>query len=563
MSVFVEALPALLLISVLLFLSGLVVFAFRGNNFVAFITLAIVAFCALSYIALTLAPLMSHDCPYQTPLSTLFWICAQVIPLFIFSVAHHVANFFCDRLCVVNTGVVEAFRNLQRGKKKTFSLGMISALEGSAMRLSLDIYRAALCWTLKLLDEDHELEEFVAGIPGLSESEALRKVDSNPPNHAGRVLLAILPGPTAFHEQLPWSIVQLSQRAITIGLPEFIRQRRTEACLKALYYIPGAIRDVLAPYAAGTHYCMRILPLLNSPESLDLIETLRDTDNDDIALSVRCVAAAISAFIITPPMDFLNKFLPPSVPFIGRQGEPGSSFLSERLHIDENMDEDSARLQNIVLFLEDIKATVSSMDKVLLMRPDSGGSGGRLLDEVRDERRILRKSRHAAEYISGIFKLHGNRTSPTFVPAVQHDLLALTLEIVTRGSVTGAAQVQRDAFHKAFSELETSVRATHPEGHMETAEMVVDALRLVEEKLRLPASTPQLEPQPPHELQSASSRAASSSAIEVIAVTAESAPDPPFESATGISSTFPVGSYPSHSLTSSSERATSDPATFV
>ncbi|KAF8492557.1 hypothetical protein F5888DRAFT_1575113, partial [Russula emetica] len=65
----VETLPALLLISVLLFFSGLVVFAFGGNIIVAYTTVAIVAFCVLWYIILTLAPLIFHDCPYRTPLS--------------------------------------------------------------------------------------------------------------------------------------------------------------------------------------------------------------------------------------------------------------------------------------------------------------------------------------------------------------------------------------------------------------------------------------------------------------------------------------------------------------
>jgi hypothetical protein len=334
-SALVEALPALLLISVLLFFSGLVVYAFRVNNIVAFITLAIVAFFSLWYIALTMVPLAFHDCPYQTPLSTLFWFCAQVIPLFVFSVTHHVAKFFCYRLGVVKTEVVERFRNRQIDKKETFSQGMISMLEGSAKRFSPDIYRSALSRTLNLLDEDHELEEFVAGIPGLSESGALRTFDPQYHNDGSRVVLAALPGPTTFHDQLPWSIVQLSHRAVTSGLSEFIRRRRTRACLKALYYIPGAIRDVLAPYASRTYYCLEILPLLNSPESLGLIEELWDSADDDIALSVRCVAATISAFFITPPDGVLDKFLPPGVQFIGRE-EPGSYFLSRQLHMDGN-----------------------------------------------------------------------------------------------------------------------------------------------------------------------------------------------------------------------------------
>ena len=424
------------------------------------------------------------------------------------------AKFFRNNLRIVKTSVVEAFHDIQINKKRTFSQGMISTLEGSAKCFSLDIYRAALFRTLCLIDEDHELEEFVAGIPGLGESEALRKFDPLSPHNAGRVVLAALPGPTTFHEQLPWSIVQLSHRAITRGLSRFVQQRRTQTCLKALYYIPGAIRDILAPYAAGEYHCLELLPLLNSPESLSVLEELWDTANDDVALSVRCVAATITTFIITPPDSVLEKFLPSGVQFIGRE-TVGSDFLSRRLDMDENLeDKDSARLQNIVHFLKDIKTALSSMDVVSWMRPDTREG---LLDEVRAERRILHSSRHSAEYRSGIFKTHGNRTSSAFVPAVQHDLLAVTLEIVTRDSVSGAAQVQRDAFHETFDELETSVEAAHSEGRgVETTKMIVDGLRPIAEKLGLrpgATSTPQPGPEPTNYLSLPSSGLASSSVV--------------------------------------------------
>ena len=492
-STLVEAMTALLLISVLLFFSGLVVFAFRDNNTVAYITLSIVSICTLLYIALTFAPLIFHHCPYQTPLSSLLWSFAQVIPLFILSVAHTGAKFFCYRLGVVNTEVVERFRNRQINKKNTFSQGMSSTFEGSAKRFSLDIYRSALCRMLNLLHEDHELEEFVAGIPGLSESDALHTFDGHSPDDRAREVLAALPGPTTFHDQLSWSIVQLSQRAITSGVSESVRRRRTEVCLKALYHIPGAIRDILAAYAAGAHHCLQILPLLNSTESLKLIKELWDTADKDIALSVRCVAATISAFIITPPEGVHDKYLPPGVRFIGGKKEPGPYFLSKRLHMDKNReDDDSARLQNIVLFLKDIREIVESMDKDLWMRL---GPGGSLLNDVKAERDTLHEARHEAEYCTGSFKSHGNRTSLEFGIAVQHDLLALTLEILARESVTGAAQVQRYAFRDAFSELESLVKTARGElGIAETADIVVGGLRPVVQQLGLLASIPESEP---------------------------------------------------------------------
>ncbi|KAH9007405.1 hypothetical protein EDB83DRAFT_716314 [Lactarius deliciosus] len=60
----VETLHFLLLISVLLFFAGLVVFTFLINHIVAHTTLTIVGICFLSYIAFTRMPFIFHDCPY-------------------------------------------------------------------------------------------------------------------------------------------------------------------------------------------------------------------------------------------------------------------------------------------------------------------------------------------------------------------------------------------------------------------------------------------------------------------------------------------------------------------
>jgi hypothetical protein len=96
--------------------------------------------------------------------------------------------------------------------------------------------------------------------------------------------------------------------------------------------------------------CRDILPsgALTAPdslESLSLIEELWDTANDGVASSVRCVTAAITAFIITPPVSVFEKFSPPGVRFIGRETQ-GSDFISRRLRMGKNWkDNDSTRLK--------------------------------------------------------------------------------------------------------------------------------------------------------------------------------------------------------------------------
>ena len=452
----VELLPSLLLVSVLLFFAGLVVFAFLANHIVAYITLAIVGFCFLSYIALTLMPLIFQDCPYYTPLTSVLWFSAQIIGLAYSSVLHRVAKQLYQRWGTVSERTFKAFRDRHESMANSWSEDVISKLAKSATKsISIDIYKKALVWTLHQLNQDHELEDFVAGIPGLYESEAFVTSDNSDVQLSIRPVLAVLPGPTSSDAPLPWSIIRLAQRAIASNLSKPIQQKRTQACLRALYYIPGAIRDVLASYAAGKHYCLEILPLLNSTESLEIIDELWNTPNDDVALSVRCAAAVVAAFIITPPRRTLDTFVTPVVSFIG-DDKAGKKFLAERLRVDSDADSgaapechpsDSVRLQNIVRFLADIKDTLQYMNTQWWASDN--------VESIRRERRALFDARHTEAYQvgRGTFDQQDARASPAFVPAAQQDLITLTLEILARDPVKNAGTSQREAFRNVCTQL--------------------------------------------------------------------------------------------------------------
>ncbi|KAH9173654.1 hypothetical protein EDB89DRAFT_2068447 [Lactarius sanguifluus] len=151
---FVEILPLLLLLSVFLFFAGLVVFAFRGNATVAYFTVGIVGFCTISYIALTLMPLIFHDCPYQTPLTSVLWFFSRIIRLSIFSVLYHGAKHLHERWGTVSLRVVKLFRDRQK-KAKSLSETIISKLENSAGYISVDVYKKPLVRMLHWLNDDH------------------------------------------------------------------------------------------------------------------------------------------------------------------------------------------------------------------------------------------------------------------------------------------------------------------------------------------------------------------------------------------------------------------------
>ncbi|KAN0130554.1 hypothetical protein V8E53_011640 [Lactarius tabidus] len=468
----VELLPSLLVISVFLFFAGLIAFAFLANHTVAYITLAFVGFCLLAYIVLTITPLISPDCPYYTSLTSILVFSAQKIVLSFSSFVYHGAKYFHKHLGgLVSESRVKLCHSTHENKVKSWSEDVISKLANSATKsLSMDIYKTALVWTLHQLDQDHELEDFVEGIPGLYESEAFSKIgtddggDVDPTLRNIRPVLAALPGPTSSDVPLPWSIVRLAQRAITNKLSKSTQQRRTQTCLRALYHIPGAIRDVLASYAAGKHYCLEILPLLNSPESLEIIDELWNTPNEDVALSVRCTAAVVAAFMITPPRLTLNTLVTPTVGFIG-DNNSGKQFLAKRLRVDREADggdaanidpidpnSDTARLQNIVHFLSDIKDTLQFMNTRWWASNDA--------DSIRLERQKLFDKRHTEDYAlgRGMFDQQGDRASPAFVPAVQQDLITLTLEILARDPVKDAATSQREAFDDVCTRLEQEAK---------------------------------------------------------------------------------------------------------
>ncbi|KAI9439615.1 hypothetical protein H4582DRAFT_2056348 [Lactarius indigo] len=179
----------------------------------------------------------------------------------------------------------------------------------------------------------------------------------------------------------------------------------------------------LARFATYLHRTLRgstivILPLLNSLESLEVIDELWDSPNNDVAPSIRCAAAAVPAFMNTPSLP-----TNPDVFFI-RDDNSGKEFLDMRLRTDADADggvtpehdSDSARLQNWW-----------TSNSAKLIRREGRALFDALLTEV-----------YCAG--NGTFDQQRDRRSPAFVPGAQQDIIIRTLKILTRGPIANARQ---------------------------------------------------------------------------------------------------------------------------
>ena len=145
MPVVVEAVPALIHISLFLFFLGLADFLFNLNTSTATATTVTIVLCAILYLWSIIAPVHDPQSPYQSPLSGIFWLLFQLIR----------RRTHRDH----STG----------GEQKRISTHMTEGRVQLAMNESNDRKKRdarAIRWVIDNLTEDSELEPFVLGIPG-------------------------------------------------------------------------------------------------------------------------------------------------------------------------------------------------------------------------------------------------------------------------------------------------------------------------------------------------------------------------------------------------------------
>ncbi|KAF8267419.1 hypothetical protein EI94DRAFT_1786428 [Lactarius quietus] len=164
----VEALPALLHLSLFLFFAGLLVFLFNTNHG-AFAAVAWwIAFLTTAYLFITFMPLFRYESPYYAPLSSSAWFVATGVLTLTFQLL-----CWLDRLECFSDNAWEYLDKRRKHYREWFVRGLSKSAEEFARTLSPAIDGRALMWTLGSSDEDQELLRFFEGIPGFCNSEVL------------------------------------------------------------------------------------------------------------------------------------------------------------------------------------------------------------------------------------------------------------------------------------------------------------------------------------------------------------------------------------------------------
>src|SRR6266404_2292123 len=172
--------PRLLHISLFLFFGGLLVFLFNVDHKLAHIILAFVIPCLFIYTLLTALPVVYYDCPFKTPLTS-------ILSYLTYLISTNRPRFRRRRNKHLK------YRHLHPEKHASY-LAHLWAHDGSAVGAELD--HTALRWTLLVLSNSMDLEQFITALPPLLQAESTSTLTRD----GGRAAQALLFGPDMLSE---------------------------------------------------------------------------------------------------------------------------------------------------------------------------------------------------------------------------------------------------------------------------------------------------------------------------------------------------------------------------
>jgi len=269
----VEALPALIHLSLFLFFAGLVVFLFNINHSVFISVIWWIGLFSMAYVSITLMPIFWYDSPYYAPLSSTVWLLRAFMPYALYSALAFITRIYCS----FQAG--EHFRGLRRHHYVWMLGGVRKAAEEAALDQSEGVYLGILDWTIGALGEDDALEKFFEAIPGFFNSGLVKIPRIDFRNHR------------TLHEKLRDALNGFLSRTLSSNsILESVKERRLNIYLNATNAIfePQRISDTLS-YVFMGHFGQL-------PQTIETAHTLArwcTADIQGIGMLARCGVASI------------------------------------------------------------------------------------------------------------------------------------------------------------------------------------------------------------------------------------------------------------------------------
>jgi hypothetical protein len=248
----VEALPALLHLSLSLFFAGLAVFLFNINHTVFKVAVSWVGFCTGIYVCITFVPMYRHDSPYYAPLSSTVWCLYTGTLSAVFGILKTITHRLYDTQHL-NLSTDLRARSLWWRYQRRILRGMEKDIEETALKVSSEIDGRALVWTFESLDEDHELERFFAGIPGFCSSNVVDDPQSSLAKLNTEMMRQALTG-------------FLNRTLLSNQVSEAVKKRRLVICVRVIdaVHLSRAAWDILDIFLEPQHAQFRSVELGHS-----------------------------------------------------------------------------------------------------------------------------------------------------------------------------------------------------------------------------------------------------------------------------------------------------------
>ncbi|KAH9071490.1 hypothetical protein EDB83DRAFT_251713, partial [Lactarius deliciosus] len=244
MSRAVKAMPVLLHLSIFLFFAGLIDFLWDTNSTVGSWTFGSIMVFGFSYLALTVLPNLCLNCPYSTPVSEMSWHLSHRLLLFILLLAQRLDDLSLEYIFSGRRSSYPPDPNLWTRWRKTvktrieacrkwLKVGLQNRIMINATEALPKTDKNALSWTLTVLDDDREFEDFVARVPGFFDSTFVPEASS--------VMLSLMKDQPSGIDEDPvlGSRINDLLRTCVPGispLPEQSRKNRLRVCMRTLWY---------------------------------------------------------------------------------------------------------------------------------------------------------------------------------------------------------------------------------------------------------------------------------------------------------------------------------------